>query len=149
MKRDLGAQERLDAAFAREERRGLMLAAAARSVAVVFILGWLSGASPERGAAYVWVLGSAAFFLVTGLAQLWLYFRGRALRLAAYLLILVDSLALAASLLLPNPYVSPQVPLALPLRWATFMYFFAMLMQAAFSFRPRLLLWAGLCGAGA
>ena len=126
-----------------------MLAAAARSAAVVFILGWLAVASPERGAAYVWVLGSAAFFLVTGLAQLWLYFRGRALRLAAYLLILVDSLALAASLLLPNPYVSPQVPLALPLRFATFMYFFVMLMQAAFSFRPRLLLWAGLCGAGA
>ncbi|HWP75145.1 MAG TPA: adenylate/guanylate cyclase domain-containing protein, partial [Methylomirabilota bacterium] len=149
MKRDLGAQERLDAAFAREERRGLMLAAAARSAAVVFILGWLSVASPERGAAYVWVLGWAAFFLVTGLAQLWLYFRGRALRLAAYLLILVDSLALAASLLLPNPYVSPQVPLAIPLRFATFMYFFIMLMQAAFSFRPRLLLWAGLCGAGA
>ncbi len=32
---DLGARARLDAAFALEERRGLMLAAAARSVAVV------------------------------------------------------------------------------------------------------------------
>jgi adenylate cyclase len=149
LKRDPGAQERLDAAFAREERRGLMVAAAARSAAVVFILGWLAVASPERGPAYVWVLGSAAFFLVTGLAQLWLYLRGRALRLAAYLLILVDSLALAAALLLPNPYLAPPVPPAIPLRYATFMYFFVMLMQAAFSFRPRLLLWTGLCGAGA
>jgi adenylate cyclase len=147
--RDLGAQERLDAAFAREERRGLMVAAAARSGAVVFILGWLVVASPERGPAYAWVLGSAAFFLVTGLAQLWLYRRGRALRLAAYLLILVDSLALAAALLLPNPYLTPPMPPAIPLRYATFMYFFVMLMQAAFSFRPRLLLWTGLCGAGA
>jgi adenylate cyclase len=149
LKQDVGTQERLNAAFAREERRGLMVAAATRSAAVLFILGWLAVASPERGAAYVWVLASAAFFLVTGLAQLWLYFRGRALRLAAYLLILVDSLALAAALLLPNPYVSPRVPPAIPLRFATFMYFFVMLMQAAFSFRPRLLLWAGLCGAGA
>ena len=149
MKRDLGAQERLDAAFAREERRGLMAAAAARSVAVVFILGWLAVASPEQGAAYIWVLSCAAFFLATGLVQFWLYFRGRALRLSAYLLILVESFALAAALLLPNPYVSPQVPPAIPLRFATFMYFFVMLMQAAFSFRPRLLLWAGLCGAGA
>jgi hypothetical protein len=82
---DLGAQDRLDAAFAREERRGLMVAAAARSASVVFILGWLAVANPERGLAYAWVLGSAAFFLVTGLAQLWLYFRGQALRLAAYL----------------------------------------------------------------
>ena len=126
-----------------------MVAAAARSASVVFILGWLVVASPERGLAYAWVLGTAAFFLVTGLAQLWLFYRGRALRLAAYLFILVDSLALAAALLLPNPYVSPQVPPAIPLRFATFMYFFVMLMQAAFSFRPRLLLWAGLCGAGA
>ena len=149
MKRDPGAQERLDAAFAREEQRGLMVAAAARSAAVVFILGWLAVASPERGLAYAWVLGCAAFFLVTGLAQLWLYLRGRALRLAAYLLILVDSLALAAVLLVPNPYLVPQVPPAIPLRYATFMYFFVMLMQAAFSFRPRLLLWTGFCGAGA
>jgi len=126
-----------------------MVAAAARSAAVVFILGWLAVASPERGPAYAWVLGSAAFFLVTGLAQLWLYRRGRALRLAAYLLVLVDSLALAAALLLPNPYLAPPVPSAIPLRYATFMYFFVMLMQAAFSFRPRLLLWTGLCGAGA
>jgi len=126
-----------------------MAAAAARSVAVVFILGWLAVASPEQGAAYIWVLSCAAFFLATGLVQFWLYFRGRALRLSAYLLILVESFALAAALLLPNPYVSPQVPPAIPLRFATFMYFFVMLMQAAFSFRPRLLLWAGLCGAGA
>ena len=146
---DLGTRDRLDAAFAREERRGLMVAAAARSAAVAFILGWLALASPERGLAYAWVLGSAAFFLVTGLAQLWLYLRGWALRLAAYLLILVDSLALAAVLLLPNPYLVPQVPPAIPLRYATFMYFFVMLMQAGFSFRPRLLLWTGLCGVGA
>ena len=126
-----------------------MVAAAARSAAVVIILGWLAVASLDRGLAYAWVLGSAAFFLVTGLAQLWLYFLGRALRLAAYLLILVDSLALAAVLLLPNPYLTPPVPPAIPLRYATFMYFFLMLMQAAFSFRPLLLLWTGLCGAGA
>jgi hypothetical protein len=71
------------------------------------------------------------------------------LQLAAYLFILVDSLALAAVLLLPNPYVTSEVPLALPLRYAGFMYFFLLLMQAAFSFRPWLLLWTGLCGIGA
>jgi adenylate cyclase len=146
---DLGARDRLEAAFAREERRGLMVAAAARSASVVIILGWLAAANPERGRAYAWVLGSAAFFLVTGLAQLWLYFRGRALRVAAYVFVLVDSLALAAALLLPNPYIAPQLPPALPLRYAGFMYFFVFLMQAAFSFRPWLLLWTGLCGAAA
>ena len=41
-----------------------------------------------------------------------------------------------------------NLPPALPLRYASFMYFFVLLMQAAFSFRPRLLLWTGLSGVG-
>jgi adenylate cyclase len=146
---DLGARARLEAAFAREERRGLMLAAATRSVAVLIILGWLVVSNPERGQAFGWVIGTAAIFLVTGLAQFWVYFRGLAPPQAPYLFALVDSLALAAVLLLPNPFVTPALPPALPLRYASFMYFFVLLMQAAFSFRPRLLLWTGLCGVGA
>ena len=146
---DLGAGARLEAAFAREERRGLMLATATRSAAVVIILGWLALSNPERGRALAWVLGTAGFFLVTGLAQFWLYFRGGAPRVTPYVFMLVDSLALAAVLLLPNPFAAPGVPPAVPLRFASFMYFFLLLMQAAFSFRPRLLLWTGLCGIGA
>src|SRR5262245_46271995 len=126
-----------------------MMAAAARSAAVVIIVGWLAMSNPERGLAFAWVLGTAAVFLVTGLAQFWLYFRHLAPPLAAYLFILVDALALAAVLLLPNPFVTPEVPPAVPLRYASFLYFFVLLMQAAFSFRPRLLLWTGLCGVGA
>ena len=146
---DHGARARLEAAFAREERRGLMLAAAARSTAVVIILGWLAVSNPERGPAFAWVLGTASVFLVTGVAQLWVYFRGEAPPIAPYAFMLVDSLALAAVLLFPNPFDTKALPLAMPLRYATFMYFFLLLMQAAFSFRPRLLLWTGLCGAGA
>jgi adenylate cyclase len=146
---DQGARARLEAAFAREERRGLMLATAARSTAVVIILGWLAVSNPERGPAFAWVLGTASVFLVTGAAQLWVYFRGETPPIAPYAFMLVDSLALAAVLLFPNPFDTKALPLAMPLRYATFMYFFLLLMQAAFSFRPRLLLWTGLCGAGA
>ena len=146
---DVGARGRLEAAFAREERRGLMLAAATRSAAVVVIIGWLAMANPLRSLALAWVLGTAAFFLVTGLAQLWMYSRRMAPPITPYAFMLVDSLALVAALLLPNPFEPGGLPRPLPLRWASFMYFFLFLMQAAFSFRPRLLLWTGLCGAGA
>ena len=146
---DQAAGARLEAAFAREERRGLMMAAATRSVAVTIIIGWLALSNPERGLAYAWVLGTGGFFLVTGVAQLWLYARGVAPSIAPYAFMLVDSLALAAVLLLPNPFDRMGVPWALPLRYASFVYFFLLLMQAAFSFRPRLLVWTGLCGAGA
>jgi adenylate cyclase len=147
--RDPGARDRLEAAFADEERRGLMLASATRSAAVVIIIAWLAAANPLRGWALAWVLGTAAFFLVTGLAQLGLYARRLAPPITPYVFMLVDSLALAAVLLLPNPFDPDALPLALPLRWAAFMYFFLLLMQAAFSFRPGLLLWTGLCGVGA
>jgi adenylate cyclase len=146
---DLGARDRLEVAFAREERRGLMLASAARSAAVVIIIAWLAAVNPQRGAALAWVLGTAAFFLLTGLAQLALYARRLAPPVSPYVFMLVDSLALAAVLLLPNPFDPDALPSPLPLRWAAFLYFFLFLMQAAFSFRPFLLLWTGLCGAGA
>jgi adenylate cyclase len=146
---DQGAGARLEAAFAREERRGLMVAAATRCAATVVIIGWLALSNPERGLAYGWVLATAAFFLVTGLAQLWLYGRHGTLSIAPYAFMLVDALALAAVLLMPNPFDRVGLPWALPLRYAGSTYLFLLLMQAAFSFRPRLLLWTGLCGAGA
>jgi len=126
-----------------------MLAAATRSAAVVVIIGWLAASNPEQGLAFAWVVGTAGFFLATGLVQFWVYFRRVAPPIAPYAFIVVDSLALAAALLLPNPFDPLGLPPAMPLRYAGFIYFFVLLMQAAFSFRPRLLLWTGLCGAGA
>jgi adenylate cyclase len=146
---DRGARVRLDAAFAAEERRGLMIASAARSGAVVVVLLWLALVSPERGLAYAWLLGTGALFLVTGLAQLWLYWRAIVPPAAPYAFVLVDSLLLAAVLLAPNPFAAVATPPAMPLRFASFLYFFVLLMQMAFSFRPLLLLWSTLCGVGA
>jgi adenylate cyclase len=108
----------------------------------------VAATNPERGAAHVWVLAFASFFLVTGLAQLVLYARGAG-SATPYVFMLADSLALAATVVLPNPFATVQLPAAMPLRYANFLFFFVLLMQAAFSFRPRLLLWTGLCGAAA
>ena len=143
---DLGARARVEAAFAREERRGLMLATATRSAAVAVIMVWLALVTPESGLALAWVVGTAGFFLVTGLAQFAMYLRGTAAPVTPYVFMLLDALVLAVVLLVPNPFAAVGLPRALPLRYASFMYFFLFLMQAAFSFRPRLLLWTGLCG---
>jgi adenylate cyclase len=146
---DPGARARLDAAFAREERRGLMLAAAARSAAVVVIIGWTALVNPERGLAYVWIAGTASFFLVTGVAQLALYRRRLGPAFLPYGFIAVDCLVLAAVLIVPNPFAPIPMPLPLPFRYANFLFFFVLLMQMTFSFRPSLVLWTGACGVGA
>src|SRR2546428_5121502 len=116
------------------------------AAAVAVIIGWLAMANPDSGLAYAWTLGTAAYVRVTGLAQFWLYWGQLAPPIVSYVFMLVDSLALAAAILLPNPFDTMNLPPALPLRYASFMYFFVLLMQAAFSFRPRLLLWTGLSG---
>ncbi|HXE00297.1 MAG TPA: adenylate/guanylate cyclase domain-containing protein [Candidatus Acidoferrum sp.] len=146
---DLGARARLDAAFAREERRGLMLAAVARSVAVVLIIGWTAVANPERGLAYAWVAGTASLFLLTGVAQFVCYRRRLGPALMPYVFVAVDCLVLAAVLIVPNPFAAVQLPPPMPFRYANFLFFFVLLMQVTFSFRPSLLLWTGACGAGA
>jgi adenylate cyclase len=127
----------------------MMVAAAARSIAVVLIVGWTAAVSPERGPAFAWVIGTASFFIVTGVAQFWLYWRNLAPLTTAYAFVLVESLALAAAILSPNPFAAVPFPPAMPLRYASFLYFFILLIQMAFSFRPRLLIWSTACGAGA
>jgi adenylate cyclase len=146
---DLGARARLDAAFAAEERRGLMLAAAARSVAVLLIIGWTALANPERGLAYAWTAGIASFFLVTGIVQLVLYRRRLGPPLLPYALIAIDCLVLAAVLIVPNPFMPVPEPVPMPFRYSNFLFFFVLLMQMTFSFRPSLVLWTGACGVGA
>src|SRR5262245_13633784 len=89
---DLGARARLEAAFAREERRGLMQAAAARSAAVAVVIAWLAMANPSTGLAYAWIIGTACFFLATGLMQFWLYRQPVVPTIVPYAFMLVDSL---------------------------------------------------------
>ena len=126
-----------------------MLAAAARSVAVVLIIGWTALVQPERGLAYAWIAVSALFFLLTGIAQFVVYRRRLGPALMPYVFVTVDSLVLAVVLTAPNPFSPVPVPLPMPFRYANFLFFFVFLMQMTFSFRPSLLLWTGACGAGA
>jgi adenylate cyclase len=146
---DLGTRSRLDEAFAREERRGLILAAAARSAAVIVILAWTVYSNPETGAAVAWIVGLGSLFLVTGLTQIVLQARRLAPFVGPYVFILIDCFLLAFVLLTPNPFATVPLPPAMPLRYASFVYFFVLLMQVAFSFRPRLVLWSTLCGVAA
>ena len=119
---DSGTTDRLATAFAVEERRGLMLASAARSAAVLVLLAWLAYVNPERGLAYVWVVGSGALLLVTGLAQLWLYSRFATKAHAGGLILFAQcsSRLILADPLVPNPFATVPVPLAMPLRFASF-----------------------------
>lgn len=137
--------DRTDEMFAEEERQGLMLAAKARIIALLVILLWQIVDSAYIGMAYAYVLMSVGVFAGLGLVQ-YIFARQRFyMSVLKYVFVLVDCVLLAIFLTAGNPFVDYDLPPAFPMRGSQFVLFFILLMQVTFSFRPRLVIWCGLC----
>jgi len=65
----------------------------------------------------------------------------------AYVLVFLDFALLSYALILPNPFSPFEFPLQVEGRSGNFIYFFVLITFVAYSFRPRLMIWAGLSGA--
>ena len=138
-------EDRTEGVFVEEERQGLMLAAKTRTIALLVVLLWQSLDSPHSGLAYAYDLSVVATFAILGLAQ-YLCARQRFhMALLKYFFVLVDCGLLALAFTIGNPFAEYEVPPAYTMHGSNFTFFFLFLMQAAFSFRPRLVLWCGLC----
>ncbi|MDJ0948544.1 MAG: adenylate/guanylate cyclase domain-containing protein [Alphaproteobacteria bacterium] len=138
-------EHRTESAFADEERQGLMLAAKTRTIALLVILLWQIFDNPESGLAYVYDLASVASFAVLGLLQFTCARQRFHMGVLKYVFVAVDCALLALLLAAENPFSDLAVPPAFAMHGSPFTFFFVFLMQAAFSLRPRLVLWCGLC----
>ena len=58
-----------------------------------------------------------------------------------------DFALLAFTLVVPNPWAEMELPPQMDLRSGNFAYFYVLLVGHAFSYRPRLVVWAGIMGA--
>lgn len=134
------AKRRLKAAFREEERRGLVIAAMARSAIIAMITTWL-WLSPAGGHFYDLTIGG--IFLVLGLVQIVAYSRTRALGWAPFAFVIADAIVLGLVIAVPNPFAVPPLPAPIGLREAGLVNAFILLVQVSFSFRPLLVLWAG------
>ncbi len=133
------------AAFAEEERQGIMLAAKVRFFALILVLAWVAYDSPLTGLEYYLDLLGIFAFVVLGALQYWCArTRFHALPLT-YLFIAIDCLLLAVIFSVQLPFDDTVLPPAIAMDTAQFLYFFMFLMQATFSFRPLLVLWCGFC----
>lgn len=144
-----GAQARLESrtkdAFAEEERQGLMLAAKVRTIALVFIILWQVVDNPDSGLAYAVGIAEVSSFAVLGLLQ-YLSARQRFyMHVLKYVFVAIDCALLAFIFCVEYPFDLHEMPPALQMESSRFTYFFVFLMQSAFSFRPRLVLWCGAC----
>ena len=136
---------RLRGAFIEEERQGLMLAAKVRSWSLLVVLVWQALDNPLTGVAYFYVLGELSVMLVLGLAQFALIKWGRPPAWTPYAWVVADVVVLSVIFISPNPFEADPFTPALSLRGSAFVWYFMLLTQATFSFRPLLVLWCGFC----
>ncbi|MBT3333462.1 MAG: adenylate/guanylate cyclase domain-containing protein [Rhodospirillaceae bacterium] len=138
-------QHRSESAFAEEERQGLMLAAKTRTIALLILLAWQIIDNPNSGLAYAFDLSILISFILLGLLQFlcakWRFH----MDLLKYLFVAMDCALLAVALTFENPFSEVGRPTAYAMQGSLFSLFFLFLMQSAFSFRQRLVMWCGAC----
>lgn len=131
-------RRRLADAFASIERRGRLLALRVRTGALLVIAAWLVANAGGFPILYYLVIVGVA--LVAGLAR-WSMF-GRRLDgpWADYALVLFDAAIMAWAFMVPNPMDPFDLPVAVQLRFGSFVYFFVFMAGLALTHSSRLVL---------
>ena len=112
---------------------------------MIVVLIWVAYSDPSVGLAYYfYILEICAFILLGGLQFLCAWKRYYTFPLT-YLFIGIDCLFMAVIFSYQPPFELEPLPPAIAMDTSRFLYFFMFLMQAAFSFRPLLVLWCGFC----
>lgn len=138
-------ERRTNNAFADAERQGLMLAAKVRTFVLLLIILWMLVSSPDTGSGFLYSLAAAAAFAVLGVLQFICAKQRFHMHVLKYVFALVDCGLLALVISTPNPFEDFELPAAVAMDSSRASYFYILLVQAAFSLRPQLVLWSGLC----
>lgn len=135
---------RLAQAFRTEERAGFMLAALVRTASVLAAALWIALTSNYRGGAYAFVVGEALLIAAIGALQFDLARRRINPPWLKYLWATIDCALLTLLIIARNPFVEGLPPPTI-LRESLIVLYLVFLVQAAFTFSPRLVGWCGLC----
>ncbi|PSL19996.1 adenylate/guanylate cyclase domain-containing protein [Shimia abyssi] len=132
-----------DVSFDGAEQLGLMLAARVRIVALTVVVIWVAIDNPNHGWSYLFQLSQVVVFVLIGVLQFYSAKLGWFSDRAKYGFVAIDCALLAVISSAQNPLASYVLPPAIMMASSQFMFFYLFLMQAAFSFRPSLVLWCG------
>lgn len=138
-------ETRTKESFAEGERLGLMLAAKVRTIALFLILFWRVVDTPHTGLVYLYDILEVASFVFLGVLQ-YIFAKQRiGMPFIKYMFVLIDCILLAFVISTPNLLLHAQLPAALAMESSRASFFLILLLQSAFSLRPQLVLWCGLC----
>ena len=137
------ASPRLREQFEQVEASGLRLAYWFRAVSMLAACLWIMARAPIL--ATVHYLAIAAVIVLSGYAQALLARRNtRPRHVARYALILFDAALVTAAILLPNPAIPPDWPIAMQLRLGNFGFLLILLLLSGLTFSPATVLATGL-----
>jgi len=141
---DLSIGDRVSQTLVVAEQRGLRAATIGRTAALLAVAVWLA-VSFEFPKAW-WPLGFVLTFAVLGLCHYALRRSGWWHPLLAYGFVFLDVALLSWVVSVPNP-IPPvfELPAPMHFRYGHFGYFLLFVVLTAFSYSPRLVLWAGVC----
>lgn len=143
---NLGEQQRLRSAFAKEELRGLRLGFRVRLVSLGVVAVWLGIQNPFPDTFYFWALLFG--FILLGWLPYDHYRRSNDSSWPRYVYPSADMALLAFTLLFPNPLSSlAEAPAAVALRFGNEIYFFILIASTVFYYAPRVVMWAGVAAA--
>lgn len=135
---------RLAQAFRTEERAGIMLAAIVRTAIVLAAALWIAATSQYRGGAYGFVVGEALILAAVGVIQFDLARRRINPPWLKYFWATLDVALLTMLIMARNPFVEGGPPPSTILRESLILLYLVFLVQAAFTYSPRLVGWCGL-----
>ncbi len=140
-----GGDERLMRAFRNEERAGVMLAALVRTAIMLAMALNVLLTSSYSGAALAFNVAWPLAF--AGLGVLQFDFARRRINpfWLKYAWVAIDCAAMTAFVIARNPFIVAPPPPSIILRDSTVLYYLVFLLQAAFTFSPRLVLFCGVC----
>ncbi len=134
--------DRLQESFLAEEEIGLRRGLQLRMVALPVIAIWIVIENDYPGLLFFEF--SVICFLLIGMAQYYLWQRGGYREWHRYLFPALDITVLALINFLPNPLADRTFSPQILLRFDNELYAFLVIGTAAFSYRPRVVLWTGL-----
>lgn len=139
---ETGQSVRLARAFRAEELAGLKLATKMRAVALAAVAVMLFYIVPAPMVFYYEAL--LAVFIVIGFVHFWLSRGPNAAPWHGYLFVGLDLALLSYTLISPNPLGDEAFTLQMQLRNGLFIYYFLLIAAIAFTYSPRLMIWAGV-----
>jgi adenylate cyclase len=140
---DKGVSGRLSDSFRETERSGLMLASAVRAFAIGGMMLAFLLTQPFTGTGALVLLAMAGGFALIGLLQFEVLRRWPALTWAKYAFVALDCVYLSVFLVLRHPLSADLPPVTLAVKEGALLFYIAFLVQSAFSYSPRFILWTG------